>query len=70
MTYFMIFFPFYLILTMLCLRGTWKRKEFQYYWVQIPVLAAVLALNILIASGVQMPGISSVLTGLFSNFIK
>ncbi|QAT51113.1 hypothetical protein EQM14_15790 [Caproiciproducens sp. NJN-50] len=70
MAYFMIFFPLYLVLAWISLRGTWKRKEFQYYWVQIPVLAAVLALNILIASGVQMASISSVLTGLFSNYIK
>lgn len=70
MIYFIVFFPFYLILTLINLRGTWKRKEFQYYWVQIPVLAAVLALNVLIASGVHMTSISTVLIKLLSSFVK
>jgi uncharacterized Tic20 family protein len=70
MGYFMIFFPIYFILAWLNLRGTWKRKEFQYYWFQIPVFAAVLVLNVLIAAGVPMVSISSVLIRLLSNFIK
>lgn len=70
MVYSMVFFPLYLVLAWVSLRGTWKRKEFQYYWVQIPVLAAVLGLNILIAAGVQMTSISAVLIRLLSNFVK
>lgn len=70
MVYFMVFFPFYLVLVLLNLTRTWKRKEFRYYWVQIPIFAVVLVLNILIAAGVRMVSISTVLIGFFSNFVK
>ncbi|WP_326974904.1 hypothetical protein [Caproicibacter sp. BJN0012] len=69
MTHFLIFFPLYLILAWINLRGTWKRKEFRYYWIQIPIFAVVLVLNVMIAAGFQV-SLSSALIGLFSNYIK
>ncbi|MVB12146.1 hypothetical protein CAFE_28780 [Caprobacter fermentans] len=70
MAYLMVFLPLFLVLAFLTLRRTYLQKEFCYYVLQIPIFAAVLILNILIASGVQIPSISSVLMKFLSNFVK
>lgn len=70
MVYFMIFFPFYLVLLWLNLSKTHKMGAYRYYWIQIPIFAVVLVLNLLIAAEVRMVSISSVLIRLLSNFVK
>ncbi|OCN01201.1 hypothetical protein A7X67_07475 [Clostridium sp. W14A] len=70
MAYLMVFLPLFLVLVFLNLHRTFIQKEFRYYLVQIPIFAVVLILNILIASGVQIPSISSFLIKFLSNFVK
>ncbi len=67
MTYAMIFFPFYFILLLLDLYHAKKRKEFRYFWLQIPIYAIVFVLNVLFAAGAHIPSISTLLAGIFPN---
>lgn len=69
-TYFLLFFSFFIVLAMFSLYRTWNRREFGYYWVQIPALLFSLVMNLLIAAEVHLPSLSSLLMRVLSKFVK
>lgn len=69
-TYFLLFSFFFISLAGFSLYRTWNRKEYSYYWVQIPALLFSLVMNLLIAWEVHLPSISSLLMRVLSKFVK
>lgn len=66
----LIFGAIFLPLAFLGLSKVIRRREYRYLWVQIPLYAAALALEILSASGVKYTSILKLLSSLFSTIIK
>lgn len=70
MAYLMVFLPFFVAGVWWNLYVTVGKKEYSYLWVQITVFVITLVVNLLIAAGITVPSVSSLLIYLIDSVIK
>lgn len=70
MQHILIFCALFVPLLLLSLNNLYKRGEWKYLWIEIPMYAVSLIFNILLGVGVKLPSITSLVEGVLSKFIK
>lgn len=70
MQYILIFCALFVPLLCLSLFRAITRREWHYLWVQIPLYAVSLILNVLLGVGVRFQSITELLESFLSKFIK